>query len=144
MRYESLPDGRDCEAVARCAQMRREESLLQGGTSAMGRRLSYKSPCEKFGAAERPSGSTEKALDLADGDSVNLCHLGNLHAVPYPSPDARHVRGWDLGWQRRGHDRSCRLIVPDWCWRRDDPQHTWVARRWVGGRGPLIGWRGNW
>jgi hypothetical protein len=67
---------------------------------------------EKFGAAERPSGFAEKALDLADGDSVNLCHSGKLHAVLYPTPDARHVRRWNPGWQRRRHDRSCRLIVP--------------------------------
>jgi hypothetical protein len=94
------------------------------------------------GAAERLSGSTEKALDLADGNSVNLCHLGNLHAVLYPTADARHVRGWNL--DRRRRNRSFRLIVPGWCRRRHDPQHTRFARRWIGGRGLLIGWRADW
>jgi hypothetical protein len=131
------------ELSRRCAQMRGEESLRHSGRRRWDDAC-RKASSEKFGAAERPSGSTEKALDLADGNSVNLCHLGNLDAVSHPSPDARHVRGWNLGWRRHGHDRSCRLIVPGWCRRRDDAQHTRFARRWVGGRGLLIGWRGDW
>jgi hypothetical protein len=82
----------------------------------------------------------QNALDLVDGNPVNLRHLGNRHAVLYPSPDARSLRRWNLNRRRRWLGRRVRLIVPRGRPRRNDLQHTRFARRWVGGSDLLDGW----
>ena len=58
------------------------------------------------------SGFVENALDLVDRNPTNLRHLGNLHAVLHPTPDARNLRRWNLDCRRRWHDRTFRLVVP--------------------------------
>jgi hypothetical protein len=44
---------------------------------------------EPTAEAAAPSGSPENALDLVDGNPINLGDLGNRHAVFYQVADAR-------------------------------------------------------
>ena len=86
--------------------------------------------------ANPPSGLAENALNLANGNPIDLRHLGNRHAVFCPGADAGELRPWNLTCRQRGCDRSFGLIVT--CERRKSySQHSRLARR-------LVGWRGMW
>jgi hypothetical protein len=93
-------------------------------------------------AARRPRpesavlGSADDALDVDDGNPIDLRHLGNRHALSRQGPDARKLRARNLTRRRRGRDLTFGLIVT--CRRRRGySQHTRLARR-------LVGWRGVW
>jgi hypothetical protein len=46
--------------------------------------------------ANLPSGLAENAFNLANGNPVDLRHLGNRHAVFYQGADAGELRPWNL------------------------------------------------
>jgi len=50
------------------------------------------------------SGLAKNALDLRDSNPINLCHLGDRHAVFHPRADAGKLRTWNLDRRRREGD----------------------------------------
>src|SRR6516162_5125902 len=84
------------------------------------------------------SGLAKNAPDLRDSNPINLCHLGDRHAVFHPRADAGKLRAWNLDRRRREGDCCLRLIRQDGYQRRNHRQHAQLACR---GRAHL---RGGW
>ena len=96
--------------------------------------------CRDRGATA--SGFPENALDIVDGNPVDLGDLGCRHAVLYPATDARELRPRNLA--RRLRLRADRYVDlrKTVRRRRRDSQHTRFPRRSVGrwrARNPLLG-----
>jgi hypothetical protein len=106
------------------------ESIIIGGAPADYRvGASRKAPRPVAGGeADGPLGFAENALDLVDGDPVDLGNLGSRHSVLHPGADTIKLRPRDF--------RRHLLIGADRCFalhmgrgRRCDCQHARLARR---------------